>query len=169
MTIPKTRSLAESLAPASTFETVIGDRDVRTAVESGPSKARVFFLEAYSHQAEPIPDRHVSVGALIDRWSTDPARNAALVRARGWLADVTNVANGDTVRTLRRRKGLSQSQLAEAIGTSQPHIARIERGTDNVTIDTCRRLASALGIDLNTLDAALRRQEAVAAGRSSRS
>ncbi len=28
-----------------------------------------------------------------------------------------------TLRTLRLRKGLSQAQLAEAIGTQQPHIA----------------------------------------------
>jgi transcriptional regulator with XRE-family HTH domain len=66
------------------------------------------------------------------------------------------------VRALRLRRGWSQSQLAEAIKTSQSHIARIERGTENVTIQTCRRLCAALGIDMNTLDQALRRQEVIA-------
>jgi transcriptional regulator with XRE-family HTH domain len=65
---------------------------------------------------------------------------------------------------LRLRKGWSQTQLANELGTSQPHIARIERGTENVTIETCRRLCRVLGIDMNRLDAALRRQEALRAG-----
>jgi transcriptional regulator with XRE-family HTH domain len=69
---------------------------------------------------------------------------------------------GDTVKTLRLRRGWSQTQLAEAIGSSQSHVARIERGRENLSIQTCRRLCEALGVDMNTLDAALRRQESLA-------
>jgi transcriptional regulator with XRE-family HTH domain len=63
---------------------------------------------------------------------------------------------------LRLRKGWSRTRLAEALRTSQSHVARIERGTENLTIETCRKLAKALDIDLNALDLALRRQEAIA-------
>jgi transcriptional regulator with XRE-family HTH domain len=63
---------------------------------------------------------------------------------------------------LRLRKGWSQARLAAEIGTSQPHVARIERGTENLAIGTCRKLCAALDIDLNTLDRALRRQEKIA-------
>lgn len=72
--------------------------------------------------------------------------------------------DGDTVRTLRLRKGWSQARLAAELGTSQSHIARIERGTENLTIETCRKLSRALRIDLNTLDRALKRQETIAQG-----
>ena len=51
---------------------------------------------------------------------------------------------------------------AKALGTSQSHVARIERGTENLAIETCRRLCGVLGIDMNTLDQSLRRQEVVA-------
>lgn len=67
--------------------------------------------------------------------------------------------DGDTVRTLRLRKGWSQTQLAETIGTSQSHVARIERGDQNLAIQTCRRLADVLAVDMNALAQALRQQE----------
>jgi len=66
------------------------------------------------------------------------------------------------VHTLRLRKGWSQARLAAELGTSQSYIARIERGKENLTVKTCRKLSWALGIDLNTLDQMLRRQEAIA-------
>ena len=66
------------------------------------------------------------------------------------------------MRTLRLRKGWSQSRLAKALETSQSHVARIERGTENLTIETCRKISKALEIDMNTLDQALKRQEAIA-------
>ena len=66
------------------------------------------------------------------------------------------------MRAFRLRKGWSQTRLAEELSTSQSHVARIERGTENLTIETCRKLSTVLGIDLNTLDQALKRQEAIA-------
>ncbi len=38
-------------------------------------------------------------------------------------------AIGEAVRWARKRAGLTQRELAEAIGMPQPSIARIERGT----------------------------------------
>jgi transcriptional regulator with XRE-family HTH domain len=53
------------------------------------------------------------------------------------------------------RHGWSQKQLAEAIGTSQPHIARIENGRDNVLLATANQLARALQVSLEQINAAL--------------
>jgi len=86
--------------------------------------------------------------------------------ARRWLADEFHGDDGITLRTLRMRKGLSQLQLATAIGTSQPHIARIEGGADNLNIDTCRRIASVLEVDMNSLDQALRQQQKITEAKS---
>src|SRR5262249_39052164 len=45
---------------------------------------------------------------------------------------------------LRQYRGWSQARVAKAMGTSQPAIARIEGGDENITLETLRRLAIAL-------------------------
>src|SRR5437763_11733669 len=54
------------------------------------------------------------------------------------------------VRGMRMGAGLTQAQLATRIGTSQPTIARLEKGLDVRTPrwDTLRRIARALGRQL---------------------
>jgi DNA-binding XRE family transcriptional regulator len=50
------------------------------------------------------------------------------------------------VLELRRQQNLTQKELAERMGTSQPAIARIESGNyRNVSLAFIRRLADALG------------------------
>lgn len=112
---------------------------------------------------DAVPTRHVAVDDLIATWDRDPARRAAMADARRWVADEFHAEEGVTLRTLRLRKGLSQQQLAAAIGTSQSHVARIEGGANGLNIDTCRRLARVLEVDLNSLDQALQLQEHVSA------
>jgi ribosome-binding protein aMBF1 (putative translation factor) len=114
---------------------------------------------------EPTAD-YTPINDLVTRWSKDEQRRAALESARQWTAETTRGDRGDTVRTFRLRKGWSQAQLAAQIQTSQPHVARIERGTENLALLTCRRLCAALSIDMNTLNAALLRQEMVATNRA---
>jgi len=57
-----------------------------------------------------------------------------------------------SLKSLRLSRGLSQADLASAVGMQQPHIARIEKGNNCPTLQTCRRLAMALGVDMNTLN-----------------
>jgi transcriptional regulator with XRE-family HTH domain len=49
------------------------------------------------------------------------------------------------VRRLRAATGLSQRALAQRAGTSQPAIARYERGTATPSWQTLQRLAAACG------------------------
>lgn len=51
------------------------------------------------------------------------------------------------VHDLRRRTGLTQAQLAEAGGTSQPTIAAYESGKKSPTFRTLRRIARAAGLE----------------------
>jgi ribosome-binding protein aMBF1 (putative translation factor) len=55
-----------------------------------------------------------------------------------------------TVKSMRERAGLTQQRLAEAIGSSQPVIARLERGRDQriPRFDLVRRIGLALGKQL---------------------
>jgi transcriptional regulator with XRE-family HTH domain len=49
------------------------------------------------------------------------------------------------VQRLRRKKGLTQEQLADAAGFSPRYIRRLESGEVDATLRTLARVASALG------------------------
>jgi len=53
----------------------------------------------------------------------------------------------ETMRTLRRDAGLTQQQLAKALGISRPTLTRIENADQNVTLKTLRQICRALGSD----------------------
>jgi len=55
----------------------------------------------------------------------------------------------DQVRQLRTALGLSQEQLADRVGTTQPVIARLERRGQPPSLRTLERLAEALQADLS--------------------
>lgn len=52
------------------------------------------------------------------------------------------------IRRLRRQAGVTQGALADAAGTSQPTIAAYEGGRKSPTLETLRRLASAVGLEV---------------------
>lgn len=49
---------------------------------------------------------------------------------------------------LRKKKKISQAELAKKIGTKQSNIARIEAGQQNFSIDTLEKIAEALNCQL---------------------
>ena len=49
----------------------------------------------------------------------------------------------------RNQLRISQTQLANTIGTKQPAISRLERGDYNTTLDTLFKVASALGLNID--------------------
>lgn len=55
------------------------------------------------------------------------------------------MAIGKVIARLRNQKGWTQAQLAEAIGSSQSAIHRIEKGGQNVSLDLVKKLSQALG------------------------
>ncbi len=54
---------------------------------------------------------------------------------------------GPSIRYHRKRKGLSQKELAEKIGVSVMSIRRYELGDRVIPDDTLRRMAWVLGVD----------------------
>jgi UDP-N-acetylglucosamine 1-carboxyvinyltransferase len=55
------------------------------------------------------------------------------------------------LRAAMRRRGMTQQQLADAVGTSQPAISRILSGRESLTLDRAERIAVAVGISLSEL------------------
>lgn len=131
---------------------------VFTQTESFQSQRPVVVWGQFALSAAVPAAKLTPVSDVIADWEQNPQRRAAMEEARRWAATALG-DDGDTVRTLRLRKGWSQARLASEISTSQSHVAQIEAGTENVSVDTCRRLAAALTIDMNALDQALRQQE----------
>ncbi len=55
---------------------------------------------------------------------------------------------GRIVATARRHRGLTQTQLARALGVTQNWLSEIERGKDNAQIGKILRVLSFLGVRL---------------------
>ena len=61
------------------------------------------------------------------------------------------VALGEAIRRIRVSKEISQENLALHADVDRSYMGRIERGDNNVTIFTLRKLAKALGVSLAKL------------------
>ena len=53
---------------------------------------------------------------------------------------------GEKIKSLRLRNGLTQKELADRIGMSQPQLAKIEKGTSLPSLKTMARYAAGLGL-----------------------
>lgn len=95
-------------------------------------------------------------GSSIDDVIADLAKDGIdLATARREMGDLLADTDVASLRALRLQAGLSQRELGERIGMSQSNIARLERRPGDIGLGTLRRLAQALGVDLNTLDRAI--------------
>lgn len=59
---------------------------------------------------------------------------------------------GEIIAENRNRKGMTQAQLAEAIGTSQSAVNRIENGGQNISVEMLVRISEVLNCDIVTLN-----------------
>ncbi|WP_312598548.1 helix-turn-helix transcriptional regulator [Brevundimonas sp.] len=62
---------------------------------------------------------------------------------------------GQQVRAARLERNWSQAQLAEAAGTSEEWVRRIERGAKSPSFDTVEAISTALGVTVSHLFAAM--------------
>ena len=123
-------------------------------------KCKVFKID----YAKPLPQpkKGRTLSSFIDDWVADPEKSEAFTEAMIWTGEMlSELDNGETIKTLRLKKGLSQSQLANLMQTSQPHIARIEKGRDSMTLETLCKLSEHLAVDYNTLVCAIKLQEQI--------
>ena len=91
--------------------------------------------------------------AAIDQWARENPEDAKQIkhlphaprrgpRARG---------NESPITAARMAAGMTQAQLAQAIGVKPQQIGNWERGMRNPKIDALQRMADALGCDLSDL------------------
>jgi DNA-binding XRE family transcriptional regulator len=66
------------------------------------------------------------------------------------LADINRLV-GERIRTLRRRKGITQDQLAELTGLNRVHLYRLENGRQSMTLNTLKIIADTLEVRVRDL------------------
>lgn len=111
-----------------------------------------------------MPDSSLrrSANGKLPRLAVSAARETGNASVRSRMQDARVVLGQEfygnspkTLASVRLSRGYSQQQVAVAIGSSQPAIAKFEAGSVNILWDTGRRLAQALGLTLQELDAVL--------------
>lgn len=58
---------------------------------------------------------------------------------------------GTNLKRIRKDKGMSQQELAEAVGVTQSMIAQIERGTKALTMELGKEIAKVLEVKIDKL------------------
>lgn len=59
-----------------------------------------------------------------------------------------HIAFGKYIKDIRERKGLSQYEVAETLGVSQPYLSYIERGERDVDLAVAFKLCDIVGTDI---------------------
>lgn len=67
------------------------------------------------------------------------------------MAAIVKGIGNDLIREARRRVGWTQERLAEAAGTTQSAIARLESGRTSPAFDDVVRLLRLMGLDLDLM------------------
>lgn len=57
----------------------------------------------------------------------------------------------DAVRLARSQKGMTQEQLAKAVGVDRVTVARLESGATKATVETLSKLCGVLGLSMDAL------------------
>ena len=81
-----------------------------------------------------------SFDSLVKRTTTKRTRQRAAARVQELLGEML-------LSEVRQRAGMSQQELAEALGIKQPSLSKLE-GQSDMQISTLQRIVSALGGEL---------------------
>jgi transcriptional regulator with XRE-family HTH domain len=58
---------------------------------------------------------------------------------------------GDTVRSHRTARGLSQEEFADIAGVHRTYVGMVERGEKNITLRSIEKFSKALGLSIDKL------------------
>ena len=94
-------------------------------------------METNNHK---IVDYDVVLDAKFGKEGT-PERRAAEDRANAFFT-------GQIIEEARKKANMTQSELAEKIGTNKSYISRVETGKTEPKVSTFYRIAAALGLNV---------------------
>jgi TetR/AcrR family transcriptional regulator, tetracycline repressor protein len=101
------------------------------------------------------PRRRERMMAGHSRWKTLQAKRLAetgdIVEHPEYEQAGRDLRLGDQLRAIRRSRNLTQKEVAERAGISQPALSRIELGGGVPDIETLRRLGNAMGVRFHVI------------------
>jgi ribosome-binding protein aMBF1 (putative translation factor) len=98
---------------------------------------------ANRHRTSASSNRaHANLNDCLERKLRDPDFRAA------YNAEDKRIELVLQIIKLRQQRGMTQSDLAKAIGTRQANVSRLERFDCNLTLGTLEKVAQALGANL---------------------
>lgn len=92
---------------------------------------------------------------VIAEFSASKGGQQQLEAGRQWVAETFYKDEPASLQAFRLRKGMSQSDLAKAIGVNQPRISIYERGLEKPEFDMLVRLRNALDVSTDQIFAAI--------------
>ncbi|HEV7343166.1 MAG TPA: helix-turn-helix transcriptional regulator [Sphingopyxis sp.] len=99
---------------------------------------------------DSVPDGFISLDALLDEYRDSVTRDE-LCAARRDSAE----AKPKGLAKLRLQAGMSQADLADLVGTSQPRLSSWESRNEKPSFENIQKLSAALDVDFNALFEAL--------------
>src|SRR5580692_1678317 len=91
------------------------------------------------------------IGTIVPFSCRQIRKDCSVAKSKEHSSSTLEQAFGRTLLTWRKKKGLSQMDLAVASGYSLRYIGDIERGTKSATMRTMHDLATLLDVKLGTL------------------
>lgn len=110
-------------------------------------------IRPFSRKVEhsDLSRKHSSFASLVKTLESSDEHSKSLKEARAWVGNELFGASRDSIKSIRLEKGLSQTQLANLLETSQSHVARIESGKSDIIFSTFEKLCAALEVQPNQL------------------
>lgn len=99
--------------------------------------------------------KKASIDMNADKTLFDDVRNRPEFK-RGYEKEMLREF-AETIKVLRTKKGLSQKQVADKVGTKQQVISRLEQGVEDIKMSTFFRVANVLHINLDCLVHAIKK------------
>lgn len=120
----------------------------------------VLFAEFAQARRPPIPGAK-AFSDIVREYERDPEKAAKIAAARKRLVGDLYGGGPETLASLRLAAGLSQTQLATLMQSTQPHLSNVELGKQDPTTDFVARLSAALHVDPVRVFQAIRAQRGV--------
>lgn len=101
-------------------------------------------MKTANHRRTPASNNraHADIDAHLKRKLQNPEFRAA------YDAEDKRIELVLQIIKLRQKRGMTQADLAKAIGTRQANVSRLERFDTNLTLGTLEKVADALGVNL---------------------
>lgn len=112
--------------------------------KTGSAPVIYWATDAFCREPEAkFPNGFSDFDSFVDDLEKDPAWEAELSAARAEAA-IDLYPSGPSIAQLRLKKGWSQKNLANALGTTQAQISKLENGLGNPQLSTMISLSDAL-------------------------